>query len=142
MANALGSSQRASDDDLQVDVEGAGLPGPGQRSLELAEHLRLADHQGVEAAGDEKQMSHRIVAREPIGEAPPGLERQLVRPQAKRFEQSIGRVVRRGDRVKLGPVAGREKDAAVDQIMVDKTTNALANPGFGNESLFPDVEWG
>jgi len=65
-----------------------------------------------------------------------------VRPQAKRFEQSIGRVVRRGDRVKLGPVAGREKDAAVDQIMVDKTTNALANPGFGNESLFPDVEWG
>ena len=80
VANALGSSQRPSDDDLKVDVEGAGLPGPGQRSLELAEHLRLADHQGVEAAGNEKQMSHRIVAREPIREAPPGFERQLMRP--------------------------------------------------------------
>ena len=91
-----------------MGIERAGLPGSGERPLELAQHLPLADHQGVETAGHRKQVRHRIVAGQSIRVAPPGLERQLVRPPAKRFEEPIRRVVGRGDRVELGPIAGRE----------------------------------
>ena len=48
----------------------------------------------------------------------------------------------RGDRIELRPVAGRQQNAALDQVVIHETANALAHRGFGNEHLFPDVDRG
>ena len=83
-----------------------------------------------------------MVAGELVGMPSPGRKRQGVRPPAEGLEKPVLRVGRGGDRVELRPVAGRQQNAALDQVMVDETANALAHRGFGNEHLFPDVDRG
>ena len=78
-------------------------------ALHLAENLRLADDQRVEAAGDAKEVARRIVAAvdvEMLGE-PAGLDAVILAEEAR---DGVGRRLAVAEAVDLRAVAGRQDD--------------------------------
>src|SRR5207247_2880869 len=117
-------------------------PSSSQLRLDQTENLSLTDDHRFQAAGHPENMGHRIVAGELVRVASPGGKRQGVRPPPERLEELVLCVPLRGDRVELRPVAGRQQNAALDQVVIHETAHALALSGFGNEYLFPDGDRG
>ena len=59
-ANAFGDAECARENLFEQTADRAFALGHGVSALELAEHLRLADHHRIKAGGDAKHMLNRI----------------------------------------------------------------------------------
>jgi hypothetical protein len=111
-----------------------GLPG-GQRPAQLAEHLGLADHHRVQAAGDVEQVLHGpvvvvhvVVLGQLLGRDPGVLADQLGKVGQRAVEAAdVG--------VDLQPVAGRHRYRLGDVLGADGVADQLRHPVRGERDL-------
>lgn len=60
----------------------------------------------------------------------------MVRPFAERLDEAFRRDFRH--RIELGAIAGRQQDAAIEQVSIDEALDTLPSGTRWNECLFPD----
>src|SRR5690606_16139263 len=108
-AGALGGRESLLEQTVELAAKAAGAARGGPGVLDLAQDLRLAQHQRVQPGRDPEQVAHRVAAGVPV----------QVAVQALANAGGVGRVGRQpvgqraavvvGDGVDLGAVAGRQQ---------------------------------
>ena len=106
---------------MQQETHRARLLGLAHRLLHLAEDLRLAQHHGVQTAGDAESVFHRLLLRETIDVGFDIVGRQLVviRQPADRLRR------RTGAAIDLGTVTGGQDGGFLGSAVANQIAQSV-----------------
>ena len=104
-AGALGGGEGLLEQPVQLSAQRPGLARGGPCLFDLAQNLRLAQHQRIQPAGDPEQVAHGVGVAVPVQVAVQGVARLGMRGQPVGQRSPVAFRVR----IQLGAVAGRQQ---------------------------------